>query len=65
MPELVLGSLAGLGAFSCLFLPETGQKSLPVTLEDGEEFGKGESFLPCNPCGKSRNLSKTNLVEDE
>jgi len=66
LPELVLGVLAALGAILCLFLPETSKKSLPVTLEEGEEFGRGESYLPCSPCGVNRNnLSKTNLVEEQ
>ncbi|XP_059472589.1 solute carrier family 22 member 13-like isoform X2 [Neocloeon triangulifer] len=65
LPELVLGILAALGAVLCLFLPETSHKALPVTLEEGEEFGRGESYLPCTPCGVNRRLSETDLVDDK
>lgn len=33
-----------MGAALCLLLPETLNRTLPVTLEDGEMFGKGEKF---------------------
>lgn len=33
-----------MGAALCLLLPETLNRTLPVTLEDGEQFGEGEKF---------------------
>lgn len=33
-----------MGAGLCLLLPETLNRTLPVTLEDGEQFGEGEKF---------------------
>nr|CAD7589163.1 unnamed protein product [Timema genevievae] len=36
LPDLVLGTLSMLGALLCLLLPETLNKTLPVTLEDVE-----------------------------
>lgn len=44
LPSLVLGVLSFMGAALCLFLPETLNRTLPTTLEDGERFGEGEKF---------------------
>ncbi|KAJ9595124.1 hypothetical protein L9F63_013599, partial [Diploptera punctata] len=44
IPELVLGGLSITGAALCLLLPETLDRTLPVTLEDGEAFGEGEKI---------------------
>lgn len=44
LPSLVLGTLSLMGAGLCLFLPETLNRTLPTTLEDGERFGEGEKF---------------------
>lgn len=33
-----------MGAALCLLLPETLNRVLPTTLEDGENFGRGEKF---------------------
>lgn len=49
-PELVLGVLLGAGAFACLFLPETLNRTLPVTLKDGEEFGEDEGIFDFACC---------------
>jgi hypothetical protein len=45
LPSLILGGLCLIGAFCCLFLPETTNKQIPATLEDGENFGKDEKFF--------------------
>ncbi|XP_055849896.1 organic cation transporter-like protein [Episyrphus balteatus] len=42
LPEILLGLMSFLGAALCLFLPETTNRKLPDSLEDGENFGKGE-----------------------
>lgn len=53
VPTLVFGGVAIFAAILALFLPETLHKDLPQTLEDGENFGKGDTaFASC--CGKSR-----------
>nr|CAD7450870.1 unnamed protein product [Timema bartmani] len=55
IPDLVLGTLSMLGAFLCLLLPETLNKTLPVTLEDGEHFGKKEGIWEFSCCQKKVN----------
>jgi MFS transporter, OCT family, solute carrier family 22 (organic cation transporter), member 4/5 len=45
LPSLTLGILSLIGAILCLFLPETLNRSLPVTLADGERFGEGERIF--------------------
>ncbi|KAL0275693.1 UNVERIFIED_CONTAM: hypothetical protein PYX00_003482 [Menopon gallinae] len=42
-PETILAILSIAGAAFCIFLPETLNKSLPTTLEDGELFGEDEN----------------------
>lgn len=46
LPLLVLGIICGL---LTLFLPETLDKDLPQTLQDGEDFGKDQKMwdFPC------------------
>lgn len=52
LPEIVLGLLLLMGSVACLFLPETLNRSLPVTLEDGEQFGEDEGVLDFPCCGR-------------
>lgn len=49
LPLLVLGILGIAGGGLALFLPETLDKDLPQTLQDGEEFGKDQGIwdMPC------------------
>lgn len=49
LPLMILGILGILGGFLCLFLPETLDKDLPQTLQDGEEFGRDQGLwdMPC------------------
>ncbi|KAH8315084.1 organic cation transporter protein-like [Drosophila kikkawai] len=49
LPSLLISFLLLIGAGLCLTLPETLNKELPQTLEEGEVFGKGEKwyFFPC------------------
>ncbi|XP_055379248.1 organic cation transporter protein-like [Condylostylus longicornis] len=55
LPSIILGVLFFLGAFVCLLLPETLHRTLPKTVEEGEEFGKGERMFdfPCIPSKKN------------
>ncbi|XP_055715910.1 organic cation transporter protein-like [Phlebotomus papatasi] len=45
LPALILGGLSLAGAVLCLFLPETLNRTIPSTIEEGERFGIGEKFL--------------------
>ena len=49
LPLLILGILGIVGGGLSLFLPETLDKDLPQTLQDGEEFGKDQGIwdMPC------------------
>lgn len=42
LPPLILGGLSVLGAGLCLLLPETLNKIIPSTLQEAEDFGRGE-----------------------
>lgn len=48
-PSIILGALFFTGSFVCLLLPETLNRTLPKTVEEGEVFGKGERMFdfPC------------------
>lgn len=47
---LMISVASFIGAMSVLFLPETLGQDLPQTINQGEEFGKGQGFwsLPSN-----------------
>ncbi|XP_026301780.1 organic cation transporter protein-like [Apis mellifera] len=49
LPLLVLGTLGIICGLLTLFLPETLDKDLPQTLQDGEDFGKDQKMwdFPC------------------
>ncbi|XP_060516080.1 organic cation transporter protein-like isoform X2 [Cylas formicarius] len=57
-PELILGIVMISGAIACLYLPETLNRKLPVTLQDGEAFGEDEGPFEFTICG-SRNTEST------
>ncbi|XP_030371152.1 organic cation transporter protein-like [Scaptodrosophila lebanonensis] len=45
LPSIVLCLLFLTGGYVCLLLPETRNKKLPITLADGEQFGRGERMF--------------------
>lgn len=49
LPLWILGFFGVFGGCLALFLPETLGKSLPQTLDDGEQFGLDQKFFdfPC------------------
>ncbi|XP_037944866.1 organic cation transporter protein [Teleopsis dalmanni] len=51
-PSIILGVLFFCGSFVCLLLPETLNKALPCTIEEGEVFGKGERIFSFPCCSK-------------
>lgn len=44
-PSIILCLLFLAGAFFCLLLPETENRRLPITLAEGEQFGRGERMF--------------------
>ncbi|XP_065575614.1 organic cation transporter protein-like [Artemia franciscana] len=45
IPSTVFGGTAMMAGFSALLLPETLNKPICETLDEGEEFGKGDTFF--------------------
>ena len=45
LPPLILGALCLAGSLLVLFLPETLNRTIPCTLEDGERFGIGDKIF--------------------
>ncbi|XP_016977173.1 organic cation transporter protein [Drosophila rhopaloa] len=44
-PSIILGLLFLSGAYVCLLLPETRNRKLPMSLAEGEDFGRGEGMF--------------------
>lgn len=44
LPQLVFGSLSIVGGIAAIFLPETLNRYLPETIEDGKNFGKNNDI---------------------
>lgn len=61
LPLIILGILGIAGGLMCLLLPETLDHDLPQTLQDGEEFGRGQSIwdFPC----LAKKIDETNDLE--
>ncbi|XP_065332328.1 organic cation transporter protein [Cloeon dipterum] len=58
LPTVIFASLALLAGALALFLPETAGKPMPQTLEEGEEFGKGDTaFSSCFGGARRRTAS--------
>ncbi|GBP42315.1 Organic cation transporter protein [Eumeta japonica] len=58
IPAILFGIIALISGFLCLFLPETMNKPMPESLQDGETFGLGDTcFASC--------LGKRHIEEEE
>lgn len=55
LPLIVLGTIGIMGGFLSLYLPETLNHELPQTLDDGEEFGRGQGMFDFPCCTKQIN----------
>ncbi|XP_053401994.1 organic cation transporter protein-like [Mercenaria mercenaria] len=44
LPQVIFGSLSIVGGIAAIFLPETLNKYLPETIEQGEKFGKNDEM---------------------
>jgi hypothetical protein len=62
LPFIVLGTMAIIGGFLSLFLPETLDHELPQTLQDGEDFGKDQKFLEFPCCGNKKYADEVNTL---
>ncbi|KAH8417695.1 hypothetical protein KR222_004470 [Zaprionus bogoriensis] len=58
-PSIILCVLLFLCAYVGLLLPETSNRKLPITLSEGEEFGKGERMFDFLKTSKAKNTTKT------
>lgn len=58
VPAAIFGLVALVAGFLALYLPETLNQPMPETIEDGENFGKGDTcFTTCIHSGKSETAS--------
>lgn len=52
MPSIIFAIISVISGFCVMFLPETLNKPMPQTIEDGEKFGVGDTMFS-NMCGKT------------
>lgn len=65
LPLIILGIMGVVGGCLALFLPETLDKELPQTLQDGEEFGKDQRFFEFPCIGQKAREIERRLQEEE
>lgn len=52
IPAVLFGLVTIVASFLALYLPETVNQPMPETIEDGEEFGRGDTCF--TSCGRAR-----------
>lgn len=62
LPSMIFAVISILSGFWILFLPETLKNPMPESLEDGENFGKGDTFL--TSCFGKRDLGNSEELEE-
>ncbi|XP_014472192.1 PREDICTED: organic cation transporter protein [Dinoponera quadriceps] len=70
VPAVLFGLIALLAGFLALYLPETLNQPMPESIEDGENFGKGDTcFTTClgrrSKAASSNNIAMTVQVKEE
>lgn len=60
IPAILFGFIALISGFLALYLPETVNQPMPETIEDGENFGKGDTCMTC--CTRKNRKSSTNYA---
>lgn len=62
VPAVLFGLIALLAGFLALYLPETLNQPMPETIEDGENFGKGDTCFTTCLGGKAQAVSSNNVA---
>lgn len=67
MPAMIFAVIAIISGFFVMFLPETLNKSMPQTIEDGENFGIGDTCFSamCGKRGDEMERTKINNAKAE
>lgn len=63
VPAIIFGVVSIVSGFWTLFLPETMNQPMPESLEDGENFGKGDTFFTTG-LGRGTKNKATSIYAD-
>lgn len=64
MPSIIFAVISIISGFLVMFLPETLNKSMPQTIEDGEKFGIGDTMFS-NMCGNNLNDEELKAISSK
>lgn len=62
VPAVIFGIVALVSGFWVLFLPETMNQPMPETIQDGENFGKGDTFFTTGLGRRAAQKEDENMV---